>query len=295
MTATLRGRLAPERAWPANVPGVTARVVPLASGVRVRVVEAGPAAGPAVVLIHGWACGAFSWRKVIALLVARGHRVVAPELKGHGFSDKPADAAEYDQPRMTAHLLEILDALGLPRAPVAAHSMGGAIAVATALAAPGRLTHLLLLGPVGFGSVRALPLGRMLSPQLALGVLPHVLPRWMIGAVLRWTLGRPMAFARAELDEYWAPSQFATYVPALRHLLHAFDWLPHAEERLRRLDVPVHVMFGTRDRIVVPRQVDALVRLLPRGTLELVEGAGHLLPEEAPGQVAAALETLLRR
>lgn len=293
MTDVLRGRIPPDRAWPAGVRGLSSRTLSLASGLRVRVVEAGPASGSPVVLVHGWACAAFSWRKVIAPLVARGHRVVVPELKGHGFSDKPPEAAEYGTARMTTHLLEILDATGIARTVLVGHSMGGAVAAAAALAAPERVSHLVLVAPVGFGRVRALALGRMVSPGLMMGVASHLVPRWLVGAVLRWTFGRPVAIAVHDLEEYWAPTQFRAYVPALRHLLHAFDWVPHAPDRVRALAQPVHVMFGTRDRVVVPRQVMHLVSALPHGTLELVEDGGHMLPEEAPDRIAAAVETLL--
>src|SRR5690349_10845695 len=102
----------PDVLWPAQASGITSRMVTLANGLAVRVVEAGPAGGPPVVLVHGWACTAFAWRRQVPVLAAAGRRVVAFDLKGHGFSDKPTLAAEYSAPAMTRFVLDVMDATG---------------------------------------------------------------------------------------------------------------------------------------------------------------------------------------
>lgn len=292
---SLEGRLSPEEAWPAGDPSLRARTVDLPSGVRVRVVEGGPADGKVAVLVHGWACSAFSWRHVARRLMTEGYRVLIPDLKGHGFSDKPPMAEEYSGASMTEHLLEVLDACGVERAALlAGHSMGGAICAAAAVEQPARFERLALLAPVGFGRVSALKLGRWASPQVTVGVLPYMVPRWLVGSVLKMTYGGPAVIHEDDVAEYWAPSQFPGYAAALRHLLHEFDWLPHDGERLRRLRQPVLVMFGSRDRVVVPLRCEELVRELPHGELRMVRKAGHHLPEEAVEQVNDALLALLR-
>lgn len=266
----------------------------LPGGTRARVVEAGPPDAPPVVLVHGWACSAFAWRHVLSPLAAHGHRVLALDLKGHGFSDKPPLAAEYSANAMSRFVLDVMDACEVGHAALVGHSMGGAICAGVALLEPARVTHLGLLSPVGFGRVYGLPAVRLFSPEATLGLLPYLAPRWAVGTILRLTFGAPVpSLTPEDVDEYWAPTQFAEYSVALRHLLHVFDWVPHAEERLRRLTVPVLVMFGTRDRVVVPQRAAELVRHLPHGHLELVRGGGHMLLEEAPQTVTAAIEALL--
>jgi pimeloyl-ACP methyl ester carboxylesterase len=91
------------------------------------------------------------------------------------------------------------------------------------------------------------------------------------------------------VDEYWAPAQFRAFPLAMRQLLHAFDWGAVAGVDLARLEAPALVMFGTRDRFVRPLQAERLAALLPDGQCELIEGAGHVIPEEAPEQVNAAV------
>lgn len=271
-------------------------MVTLASGLMARVVEAGPEDGPAAVLVHGWACTAFSWRRQVPVLARSGFRVVALDIKGHGFSDKPPLAAEYSASAMTSWVMDVMDACGVARAALVGHSMGGAIAASVALSAPERVDRLALIAPVGFGEVLGLRLGRWLSPDRALPLLPPLGRVWM--AAPRWTLttsfrliwgGGPVTLSREDVEEYRAPTQFAGYVPALRHLVHAFEWLPHAEEQLSRLACPVLVLFGTRDRVVIPRKARELVELVPNGRLELVAGAGHMVQEERADEVNAML------
>lgn len=286
--------------WPSTAAGITSRIVTLASGLRARVVEAAPTdgveRGAPVVLAHGWACTAFAWRRQVPVLAAAGRRVVAFDLKGHGFSDKPPLVAEYSAAAMTRFTLDVMDAVGIERAALVGHSMGGAVATSVALTEPARVERLALLSPVGFGEVMGLRLGQWLSPELAVPLLPTLgrvamaAPSWALATSfhLVWG-GGPVTLTAEDVDEYRAPTQFAEYVPALRHLVHAFRWVPYAEEQLARLACPVLVLFGTRDRVVAPRRARDLVRLVPNGTLELVPGAGHMVQEERADEVNAAL------
>ena len=290
----------PECAWPAGLGGLGSRVVALADGLKVRVVEAGPADGAPVVLVHGWACTAFAWRRQVPVLAAAGYRVLALDLKGHGFSDKPADASEYSVAAMTRFVLAAMDACDIERASLVGHSMGGAIATAVALAAPQRVARLALVAPVGFGEVLGLRLGRLLSPDLSLPLLPRLgrmamaVPRWTLATSFRliWG-GGPITLTGADVEEYRAPTQFPGYVPALRHLVHAFEWVPLPATALARLACPLLVLFGTRDRVVIPRKARDLVAAVPDGQLELIDGAGHMVQEECADAVNARLLAFL--
>ena len=290
----------PDVLWPSTASGITSRTMTLASGLTARVVEAGPADGAPVVLVHGWACTAFAWRRQVPVLAAAGRRVLAFDLKGHGFSDKPPLVAEYSAAAMMRFTLDVMDAAGVERAALVGHSMGGAVATSVALAEPARVERLALLSPVGFGEVFGLRLGQWLSPELAIPLLPTLgrvamaAPSWALASSFRavWG-GGPVTLTAEDVEEYRAPAQFAEYVPALRHLVHAFRWAPYGEEHLERLTCPVLVLFGTRDRVVVPRKARDLVRLVPDGTLELVPGAGHMVQEERADEVNTALLTFL--
>src|SRR5437016_13887243 len=86
------GRLDVSEVYPAGQPDIRQRFVMLPSGVRIRVVEAGPEQGRPVLLVHGWGGSIYTFRKTISALAASGWRAIAVDLKGHGFSDKPTGA-----------------------------------------------------------------------------------------------------------------------------------------------------------------------------------------------------------
>jgi 4,5:9,10-diseco-3-hydroxy-5,9,17-trioxoandrosta-1(10),2-diene-4-oate hydrolase len=285
----LPGRLAPEAMYPADDPTIVPRFVRLRSGLRLRVLECGDPSGPPVLLLHGWCCSAFTFRRNLRALAERGCRVVVADLKGHGLSDKPRARGEYTLARMADHVVELMDAVEMPRATLVGHSMGGALAVAVALRHPGRVSRLALLAPVGFGAVSLLGVARRITPRVLTPLLPHLLRRWMVGMVLRLAYARDAQITRRDVDEYFAPTQFPSYVRAMRDLLHDFEWAPGRREDLERLAAPTLVLYGTRDLLVWRPSVEALVRSIPHVRFEIVEGAGHVLPEEVPELVNARL------
>jgi pimeloyl-ACP methyl ester carboxylesterase len=275
--------------FPAARGDVVARFVNLPDGLRVRVLAGGPADGPPLLFVHGWSCSIYVFRKNYAAAVRAGFRVYAPDLKGHGLSDKPLAAVEYTAEAMAAHVREIMDALGLRAATLVGHSMGGAIAARVALDAPERVERLVLLSAVGFGEVNMLRLVKLLTPRLLAPLLPFVIPRALVAVALRLAygeLGRPEP---RDVDEYWAPTQFRAFPLAMRELLHAFDWEAMDERALARLRVPTLVMFGTRDRFVSPANAQRLAAVIPGGRCEVIAGAGHVIPEETPERVNGAV------
>lgn len=104
------------------------------NGVRLHVVEEG--SGPLVLLCHGWPETAYSWRHQIAALAAAGYRVVAPDQRGYGASDKPEAIEAYDIAQLTADLAGLVPALGEERAVVIGHDWGSNVAAHAALLRP---------------------------------------------------------------------------------------------------------------------------------------------------------------
>uniref|UniRef100_A0A453JQT7 AB hydrolase-1 domain-containing protein n=1 Tax=Aegilops tauschii subsp. strangulata TaxID=200361 RepID=A0A453JQT7_AEGTS len=85
------------------------------NGVSLHVAEQGPAAGPAVLLLHGFPELWLSWRHQMAALAARGFRALAPDLRGYGDSDAPADPAAYTMLHVVGDVVALLDHLRLPK------------------------------------------------------------------------------------------------------------------------------------------------------------------------------------
>lgn len=284
-------RLHPAEWFPAAWPGIHARKVGLAGGISVRVVEAGPEDGPPVVLLHGWAVSAYLWRHTLVGLAAAGYRAIAVDLPGHGLSDAPTMKGDYTLKSFADRTEQLLDALGLERPPVVAQSMGGRIA--TALAARGRVSRLALFGPVGFGNVSPATAFAPFIPEIVGDIATALVTRQMIETVQRRVHGKLGWFTDRDVDEYWAPTQFPGIVRAQVQMLREFTWDPHTPDELAAIDVPTLVVFGTSDRTVRPLRAQEIVKLLPRGRLEWIEGGGHVLMEEIPERITAMLVEFL--
>lgn len=261
------------------------RRVTLASGVTLRVLEAGPVTGPPLLLLHGWAVSAYLWRHNILPLAAGGFRVFAPDLPGHGLSDASQAAGSYTLPRFTGAVRELMDALGLSRARIAAQSMGGKIAVQLALESPERVARLLLFGPVGFGDIPVSQALAPLLPTLSGDLITWFVPRRLVAFVQHRVYGKLGYFTERDVDEYWAPTQFPAVVRAQFTMLKEFSWGLWDEASLRQLQTPTHVVFGTRDRTVRPTQAERVARMLPHGTLTWIPDGGHVVMEEVPDRV----------
>ena len=115
-------------------------------GVELAVLDQGE--GPAVLLLHGFPDSARLWRHQIPSLVQRGFRVVAPDLRGFGDSDKPAEIDSYRVGKSVSDLTKVLDALEIEQANVVGHDWGAGVAWAFALMQPAR-THRLAVLSVG--------------------------------------------------------------------------------------------------------------------------------------------------
>lgn len=108
------------------------------NGVRLAVHQAGEGGIP-VLLAHGWPELAFSWRYQVPALVEYGYHVIAPDQRGYGDSDKPADVAAYDCHQLTADLCGLLDALGIDKAIHVGHDWGAIVLWHQALLHPERV------------------------------------------------------------------------------------------------------------------------------------------------------------
>jgi len=106
------------------------------NGIRMAVTEQGE--GPAVVLSHGFPELGYSWRHQIPALAAAGFRAIAPDQRGYGDTDRPAEVAAYDIHHLTADLVGLLDALGIERAVFAGHDWGGIVVWMMPLLHPAR-------------------------------------------------------------------------------------------------------------------------------------------------------------
>ncbi|MFY7066588.1 alpha/beta fold hydrolase [Nocardiopsis changdeensis] len=128
------------------------------NGVRLHIAEQG--SGPLVLLLHGFPEGWYSWRYQLTALAEAGYRVVAPDQRGYGRSDRPKEVSDYSLPHLVGDVVALIDALGEERAVVVGHDWGAPVAWATALMRPD-----LVRGVVGL-SVPPAPPAMMPPPSV---------------------------------------------------------------------------------------------------------------------------------
>jgi pimeloyl-ACP methyl ester carboxylesterase len=141
-------------------------------GYRMAYQDVGPVRGRAVLLIHGMVSDSTTWQRSIELLADRGLRVIAPDLLGHGDSDKPSTG--YGIPSFADHLHLLLDHLKVRTATVVGHSYGAAVAMAMAYNHPQKVDRLVLVAAGG--------LGREIHPVFRAATLPGA--RAVLGLVV---------------------------------------------------------------------------------------------------------------
>jgi pimeloyl-ACP methyl ester carboxylesterase len=280
-------------AAPPEVDGVRHRWVE-ARGLRFHLAEAGE--GDDVVLcLHGWPQHWYEWRDLLPRLAAAGHRAIAMDLRGFGWSDAPPGG--YEKENLATDVLAVLDELGLERVKLVGHDWGGWIGFLLCLRAPERFERYLALNIL---TPWINP--RNLVPELwrfyyqlliaapLLGYRLHrsgqFVPRVLVGASsVRSVWDEPTL--RAFADNLAEPDRARACVQMYR----VFQ-LRETPENLRgrydhsRLSVPTLLLFGTDDAALRPQLLAGYQRHADDMRVELVPGCGHFIADERPDLVA---------
>ncbi|MDP3712680.1 MAG: alpha/beta fold hydrolase [Mycobacteriales bacterium] len=267
-------------------------------GNLVRYATAGDS-GPVVVLVHGIASRAKQWEQVMAVL-GRTHRVIAPDLLGHGESAKPR--GDYSLGAHACGIRDLLAALGHDRVTLVGHSLGGGIAMQFAYQFPERVERLALVCAGG--------LGPDVSPFLRAATLPGselVLPV-IASSPVRATgaaVGRLLAKAGVTVPAGVAealvgfaslgdPATRQAFVHTCRSVLDVRGQRVDARDRLYlAVDLPLLVVWGAKDAIIPAEHGRALCASVPTARLEVFEQSGHFPHLTEPGRLAAVLQDWL--
>lgn len=272
-------------AGPAFPESTRSRVVRLPDGVRMRVVEAGPEDGEPLVVLHGYSDSWFSFSRVLPLLADR-YRIIAPDLRGHGCSDRPAGSYRMDV--LADDVVRVMDAVGVQRAAVLGHSMGSFVAQQVAVRHAGRVDRVVLVGSApGFAGT---PAAAALAP--AVDALPDPVPVDFIRDFQVSTFHRPLpdAFVASVVAE-------STKLPAdvWRALMAGMLAMEPVAPALAAGGIPTLLLWGELDAVFGPAERDGLRGALPNATaLEYAE-TGHAPHWESPERFAADVRAFLGR
>ncbi|NJC05017.1 pimeloyl-ACP methyl ester carboxylesterase [Sphingomonas kaistensis] len=287
--------------------------IPLSTGITLNVATAGPEDGPAIVLLHGFPESHRTWRGLVPLLEDK-YRLIMPDQRGFAGSDAPQDPKDYATDRIVADLFALVDALGLDDFTLVGHDWGGAVSWAAALRNDPRLKRLIIVNaphPLIFqksliedpeqraasqyitafrapGFEKAVEamgwdtfFTKSFTGHVDLAAIPaeekaEYIAEWsqpgVFTAMLNWYRGAGVMVPPPGVD-----------VPLPDFLVRAFP----------AVKVPTLVVWGMRDKALLPLQLDGLDGLIDDLTVERVPDAGHFLPWEKPKAVAEPLRTFL--
>ena len=257
--------------------------------------------GPAIVLIHGITSSSANWAG-IAPALARRYTVLAPDLFGHGGSAKPR--GDYSMGAFASGVRDLMLSLGIDRATVVGHSLGGGVAMQFSYQFPERTERLALVASGG--------LGREVHSLLRAAVLPGselVLPLLAGAKVLSAgrTLGRALdrvglrlgtdalEFARGHASLADAESR-AAFVQTLRASVDPIGQRVRATDRLYLATrLPLLIVWGARARIIPLRHGERAHELVAGSDFEVFEEAGHFVHLDEPDRFVAVLADWIDR
>jgi pimeloyl-ACP methyl ester carboxylesterase len=289
------------------------RKVPLKTGVTLNVALSGPAEAPPVIMLHGFPESHRTWRGLAPLLEDR-FRLVMPDQRGFAGSDRPVEVEAYRTDLLVDDIFALAEALGIERFALVGHDWGGAISWPAALRGDPRLERLAIINaphPVVFqksviedeaqraasqyitafrtpGFEKAAEamgwetlFDKSFSGHVDLASIP---PEERAQYVAEWS--QPGGFS-AMLNWYRA-SQLIVPPPGLEVPLP--DWVLNLFPKVK---VPTLVIWGMRDKALLPIQLEGLDALVDDLRIERIPDAGHFVPWEKPEAVAAALKPFL--
>jgi len=279
-----RPRAALERKYLAH-PGDMMEV----AGMRLHVRDTGPRDRPAVIMIHGFGSSLHTW-EAWAQALAADYRVVRFDLPGAGLTG-PDPTGDYTDQRSLVLLRALMDTLHLPRASLVGNSIGGRIAWRFAAQFPDRVDRLVLVAPDGFASA-GFEYGKATALPALFGLMRYVLPK----PLLRMTLASAYGNREALRDDVVTRYHDLMLAPGVREAsirrLEQTVLEPPAPW-LQQIRAPVLLLWGAQDAIIPVSNAQDYRRALPRSTLVVLPGLGHVPQEEDPGQSLPAVAAFL--
>ncbi|MGY5124608.1 alpha/beta fold hydrolase [Streptomyces nigrescens] len=268
-----------------------------ASGDKVRwaVLGEGQTDAPAVVLLHGTPFSSYVWRGIARALAAR-HRVFVWDMPGYGASEKRADQ-DVSLGAQAGVFTELLTHWGLAteaaRPAVVAHDFGGCVALRAHLLHGARYARLALVDPVALAPWGS-PTYRLLGahPEV-FGQLPRDLHRALVREYVS-SASHP-GLHPAVLDRLAEPWCTEDGQPAFYRQIAQNDqrFTDEIEGRYGELALPTLICWGTQDTWIPATKGHELASRIPNSRLRLIENAGHLVQEDAPAELGAALGEFL--
>lgn len=267
-------------------------------GHRRAYVKAG--SGPALLLLHGLGCDHTTWEPVIESL-SRRYTVIAPDLLGHGQSDKPR--ADYTLGGFANGMRDLLTVLGIDKVSVIGHSFGGGVAMQFAYQFPERTERLMLVASGGLGPEVSPAIRAISTPGFhqAMGVLTLPGIRHVGQAALRALAGTGLKASRDldEVAEIYETFRDPSARHAVRHVVRAVvDWRGQIVTMTDRAylteEMPMWVVWGRDDRVIPVRHANTAAALAPNARVEVLPDCGHFPHKDHPYRFTRIVHDFVR-
>lgn len=260
------------------------------NGVKVYYESLGAGGGdkPPIVFLHPWSTNHYIWANQVPVF-ARDHQCVVVDHRGHGHSDKPAEG--YAIGEMAADVVAILDELGLRKAVLVGNSIGGMIAMQTALDAPERVIGLLVLSS-------GTNIGADTPPEVAEAMQADW--RAVFGGMLDAAVSARSKAERGEIQAFM-DACFRTETNFTEGVFWAsmadpngvFNW--NISDQLKDISQPTLIVAGTEDGVTTPAHNQFLADNIPNAEIRMHDEVGHFCQLEQPLTFNADLRDFLAR
>lgn len=283
----------PDFPWPPHYRTIESGLGP---ELRVASVEEGPAGADPILLMHGEPSWSYLYRHMIKALLAKGHRVVAPDLVGFGRSDKPSGVADYTYERHVDWMLKWLRAAGLRRVTLFCQDWGGLIGLRLVAAEPDRFARVVTANtglPIGTGSSEAFDNWVKFS---------QTVPELPVGFILNSASNRELSVA--EQAAYHAPYPDATFMGGARRfpaLVPVRPDMPSVAENKRAWEVltkfekPWLTLFSDNDPISKGGEKVFQDRVPgTKGQAHETMPGGHFLQEDCGPELADRIDRFIK-
>lgn len=272
------------------------------NNLSLHIVEAGPADGPLLILLHGFPELWWAWHRQITPLAEQGYHVVVPDMRGYNTSDAPDGIDAYRLEALSGDILALADSFGADRFRLVGHDWGGVVAWDVAASAPGRLERLVVMdGPnpdLWKRSILKHPTQALRSSYAAFFQLPW-LPETMLGAfdfaglraMIRYS-ARPGTFEPGDLDPYLEAWSHPGTLTAMLNYYRALRRRP-VPSHPRRITPPTLILWGEKDSALEGHVARYALDCCDAGHLTIVPGTTHWLHHEEPERINAELIAFL--
>ena len=254
------------------------------AGLRLHVRDSGPRDAPVVILLHGFGASLHTWEPW-AQVLASDRRVIRFDMPGAGLTGADP-TGDYTDTRGVQVLMALMDKLGVQRANIVGHSMGGRLAWRFAAEQPARVDKLVLIAPDGFASA-GFEYGKKPNVPATLKLMKFVLPKAILRMSLAPAYANPLAMTDAMVERYHdlmlAPNVRASMIAKMEQSI-----LQDPVPLLKRIAAPTLLLWGDKDAMIPVGNSADYLGALPNATLVTLPEAGHLLHEEVP----SALQTV---